>query len=240
MVRFFFFCLCECHSKVGSTSGILPSTPFLAASLRRLFTLHSNDQCSIPLALLTPESRPPPLRLCRFHVDDLSSAHVYIRMPDGYSMSMIPDEVLHDCAQLVKANSIEGSKKSSVRVVYTPWTNLHKRGGMDVGQVGFHDTKLCKYINIDKKSNEIVNRLNKTKIEKDSSTIRETREEFDRRQRAAAKKLKKELSDQQESAKAAAKKKADEESYGDLFSSGTKQSNKDMDVTAEEYEQDFM
>jgi hypothetical protein len=49
-------------------------------------------------------------------------------------------EVLTDCAQLVKANSIEGNKQK-VKVCYTQWTNLHKKGGMDTGQIGFHDEK---------------------------------------------------------------------------------------------------
>jgi hypothetical protein len=43
-----------------------------------------------------------------FHVDKLSSAHVYLRMPDGMSWDNIPEAALVDCAQLVKANSIEG------------------------------------------------------------------------------------------------------------------------------------
>jgi hypothetical protein len=43
-----------------------------------------------------------------FHVDKLSSAHVYVRMPTGMTWETIPEAVLTDCAQLVKANSIEG------------------------------------------------------------------------------------------------------------------------------------
>jgi len=43
-----------------------------------------------------------------FHVDKLSSAHVYLRMPEGMSWENIPQALLTDCAQLVKANSIEG------------------------------------------------------------------------------------------------------------------------------------
>ena len=34
-----------------------------------------------------------------------------------------------------------GSKETSVIVVYTPFKNLKKTGSMDVGQVGFHDSK---------------------------------------------------------------------------------------------------
>lgn len=45
---------------------------------------------------------------CRFHVDKLSSAHVYLRLHKGQTVEMISPELLEDCAQLVKANSIQG------------------------------------------------------------------------------------------------------------------------------------
>lgn len=41
-------------------------------------------------------------------MDKLSSAHVYLRMRKGQTMEMITPELLEDCAQLVKANSIQG------------------------------------------------------------------------------------------------------------------------------------
>lgn len=43
-----------------------------------------------------------------FHVDKLSSAHIYLRMNEGETWDAIPEELLVDCAQLTKANSIEG------------------------------------------------------------------------------------------------------------------------------------
>ena len=70
-----------------------------------------------------------------------------------------------DCAQLCKANSIEGNKKDNITVIYTPWSNLHKTAGMAVGQVGFKKDKLVKKVHIDCRVNAIVNRLNKTKEE---------------------------------------------------------------------------
>lgn len=72
---------------------------------------------------------------CRFHVDDLSSAHVYLRLPQNASVTEIPERTLKDCVQLTKANSIQGSKNPAVNIVYTPWGNLRKTQGMDVGQV---------------------------------------------------------------------------------------------------------
>ncbi|KAJ1830416.1 hypothetical protein LPJ70_006926 [Coemansia sp. RSA 2708] len=81
-----------------------------------------------------------------FHVDKLSSAHVYLRL-SNQSWTDIPAALVDDLAQLCKANSIEGNKKDNVSIIYTPWSNLFKRGDMATGQ------------------NAIVNRLNKTKRE---------------------------------------------------------------------------
>ena len=43
-----------------------------------------------------------------FHVDNLSSAHIYVRLPEGENWENISQDLLTDCAQLTKANSIEG------------------------------------------------------------------------------------------------------------------------------------
>ena len=45
-----------------------------------------------------------------FHVDELSSAHVYLRMKPGMTLDDISEDLLLDCAALVKANSIVGCK----------------------------------------------------------------------------------------------------------------------------------
>lgn len=46
-----------------------------------------------------------------FHVDKLSSAHVYLRMKEGETWDAIPADLLNDCAQLTKANSIDGESR---------------------------------------------------------------------------------------------------------------------------------
>ncbi|KAK3202887.1 hypothetical protein GRF29_154g1104331 [Pseudopithomyces chartarum] len=101
-----------------------------------------------------------------FHVDNLSSAHIYVRLPEGQDWESIDQGLLTDCAQLTKANSIEGNKKDNVTIIYTPWSNLKKDGSMAVGQVGFKDQRKVKRIHVEKRENPIVNRLNKTKVEK--------------------------------------------------------------------------
>lgn len=89
-----------------------------------------------------------------------------MRLQNGQNIEDIPSQLLDDCAQLVKANSIKGNKMNNVRIVYTLWDNLKKTGDMDVGQVGFKDNKQVFTITVEKRINEIVNRLEKTKIGK--------------------------------------------------------------------------
>jgi hypothetical protein len=121
-----------------------------------------------------------------FHVDKLSSAHVYLRLHKGQTIESITPELLEDCAQLVKANSIQGNKLNNLDVVYTPWFNLRKTQGMDVGQVGFHNPKLVKTTRVEKRINEIVNRLNKTKVER-TPDLKAEREVYNAAERAEKK-----------------------------------------------------
>ncbi|KAK1074730.1 Coiled-coil domain-containing protein 25 [Friedmanniomyces endolithicus] len=133
-----------------------------------------------------------------FHVDNLSSAHIYLRLPPPHSPDQwknIPEELLTDCAQLTKANSIEGNKKDNVTVIYTPWSNLKKSGSMATGQVGFKDQKMVRRVYVEKRENAIVNRLNKTKVEKypDLRQEKADREKEERRkERISAQEKKKE------------------------------------------------
>eukprot|EP01129_Flabellula_baltica_P009869 TRINITY_DN4104_c0_g1_i2.p1 TRINITY_DN4104_c0_g1~~TRINITY_DN4104_c0_g1_i2.p1 ORF type:complete len:114 (+),score=28.91 TRINITY_DN4104_c0_g1_i2:203-544(+) len=70
-----------------------------------------------------------------FHVEDLSSPHVYLRIPKGMTIDEIPPELVEECAQLCKEGSIQGRKKKSVSVMYTPYPNLNKTSRMDYGEV---------------------------------------------------------------------------------------------------------
>ncbi|XP_074211911.1 coiled-coil domain-containing protein 25 isoform X3 [Camelus bactrianus] len=92
-----------------------------------------------------------------------------------------------DCAHLVKANSIQGCKMNNVNVVYTPWSNLKKTADMDVGQIGFHRQKDVKIVTVEKKVNEILNRLEKTKMERfpDLEAEKECRDREERNEKKA-------------------------------------------------------
>ncbi|XP_022798863.1 coiled-coil domain-containing protein 25-like isoform X2 [Stylophora pistillata] len=170
-----------------------------------------------------------------FHVDKLSSAHVYLRLRKGETLDDIPMTVLTDCAQLVKANSIQGNKMNNIAVVYTLWDNLKKTADMEVGQVGFHINKEVRIIKVEKRINEIVNRLNKTKEEK-FPNLREEREERDRLEREDGKQKLREQRQREKEEEKRRKEEAALRSYDSLMDSGKMKSNKD----AESDEDDFM
>jgi len=179
-----------------------------------------------------------------FHVDKLSSAHVYLRPPRGCTIEDMPQGVIDACCALVKANSIEGSKKSEVDVVYTPWTNLRKESHMEVGQIGFFDNKQVTKVGHVKKNNEVVNKLNKTKVESypDLSAERDARDAIKRREgKERAREAKKEQLEEER------RKKEDEElrSYDRIMDEDKMQSNAALREAAKkksvaELEEDFM
>jgi hypothetical protein len=68
----------------------------------------SDMQGSYAISPRNPPLSDPNSPTPQFHVDNLSSAHVYLRLRDGESWDNIPEDLLVDCAQLTKANSIEG------------------------------------------------------------------------------------------------------------------------------------
>ncbi|KAG2501959.1 hypothetical protein HYH03_000457 [Edaphochlamys debaryana] len=177
-----------------------------------------------------------------FHVDDMSSAHVYLRLPDGAAIRDIPAETLEDCAQLVKQNSIQGCKTNNVTIVYTPWSNLKKTAGMDVGQVGFHDQSQVYKVKVEKKNNDIINRLEKTRQEKHPdlaaekeaymSQVRQSKRAEERAARAAEK-----------SAREDRKRQEDMKSYKHIMKDEYMTSNKEVQskyASVEEMEEDFM
>ncbi|PCH40397.1 cytoplasmic protein [Wolfiporia cocos MD-104 SS10] len=179
-----------------------------------------------------------------FHVDKLSSAHVYLRMPDGMAWDAIPEPLLVDCAQLVKANSIEGNKKDNLTIIYTPADNLKKTGDMAVGQVSFHSDKRVKRVHVARRENAIVNRLNKTKAERqvdhEQERVERIKTEHAARRAAAAQKKKAdvELAREREAEKQA-------RSYDTLFAQQEEEAGDDYLADApkksvRELEEDFM
>lgn len=160
-----------------------------------------------------------------FHVDKESSAHVYLRLKPGETLDDIPSNVLDDCAQLVKANSIKGSKLSSVDVVYTWWSNLKKTPNMEVGQVGFHDPKQVRMTRVEKRINAITNRLEKTKVSKPATNLRAEREERDLKERTKQKELQREIKTKEKEEAKRKEEAAKLKSYDNVMSQASMRTN---------------
>lgn len=179
-----------------------------------------------------------------FHVDKMSSAHVYLRLNRGQTIDDISEGLLEDCAQLVKANSIQGNKVNNIDVVYTPWHNLKKTASMDVGQVGFHNSKMVRTVKVEKRQNEVVNRLNKTKVERKPDLKGETeRETVNAAERAERKQQLREKKRREEMERQEKEKQAEIRSYKGLMVSDKMTSNKQIasaSKSLQELEEDFM
>ncbi|WOK97211.1 Coiled-coil domain-containing protein [Canna indica] len=177
-----------------------------------------------------------------FHVDKISSAHVYLRLNKGQTFDDISEGLLEDCAQLVKANSIQGNKMNNIDVVYTPWFNLKKTPSMDVGQVGFHNPKMVRTIKVEKRINEIVNRLIKTKVER-KPDLKAEKEAISAAERAEKKVQLRDKKRKEELERMEKEKQAEVRSYKNLMVSEKMTSNKQIasaNKSLQELEDDFM
>ncbi|KAL3776689.1 hypothetical protein ACHAWO_003102 [Cyclotella atomus] len=180
---------------------------------------------------------------CWFHVDDLSSAHVYLRLKPGMTLDDIPEDCLLDCSSLVKANSIQGCKKSSVYVVYTRWKNLKKTSSMVDGQVGYHRPENVRRVKVDK-NNSIVNQLNKTKQERHPDLAKEQQDRLNEIQ-AELKAKRREEDKAKRLVELERQRVKEERSYERIMTNDNMMSNTEMNATAdstaaEEFEDDFM
>lgn len=155
-----------------------------------------------------------------FHVDGLSSAHIYLRLPSGSvdimhvrdkavaqqclrdALTSVPEEVIQEMCQLTKANSIEGCKASEVSIVYTPFLNLRKEDSMKAGQVGFKEESFRILVHHVERDRDIVKRLEKSEVER-KVDLAEEKAGRDREERARRRKI--------VDAERAAQKQADKE-----------------------------
>mmetsp|Transcript_1219 Transcript_1219/g.2599 ORF Transcript_1219/g.2599 Transcript_1219/m.2599 type:complete len:215 (-) Transcript_1219:382-1026(-) len=180
---------------------------------------------------------------CWFHVDDLSSAHVYLRLKPGMSMDDIPEDCVTQCCSLVKANSIAGCKKSSVYIVYTRWKNLKKTSDMVDGQVGYHRPENVRRMKIEK-NNTIVKQIEKSKQELYPDLAKEQEDRL--REIQAQKKAHGRA--EQKAKKLVQLERArekEERSYDRIMGEHNMTSNTELQATedataAEEFEDDFM
>ncbi|CAN1346861.1 Coiled-coil domain-containing protein 25 [Linum perenne] len=166
-----------------------------------------------------------------FHVDKMSSAHVYVRLHKGQTLDDISEGLLEDW-----------NKVNNIDVVYTPWSNLKKTTSMDVGQVGFHNSKMVRTVRVEKRINEIVNRLNKTKVER-TPDLRAEREAVNAAERAERKLHLREKKRREEMDKLEKDRQQEMRSYKGLMVAEKMTSNKQIaseSKSLQELEDDFM
>ncbi|GBB87355.1 hypothetical protein RclHR1_01380017 [Rhizophagus clarus] len=175
------------------------------------------------------------MNIHRFHVHPHSSAHVYLRLQPGQSWEDISPKLLEDLGQLTKANSIKGCKEKSVEVSYTPWSNLLKKSGMAAGEVSFSNNAMVKKLQI-KKNNKILNRLEKTKVEKFPDLEKEKMQAEKEKRKIAREAM---VVKKQEELRLEQEKKEQEalKSYDLIFDESNMRSNYDNDGDLED---DFM
>ncbi|KAK4536492.1 hypothetical protein CDCA_CDCA08G2517 [Cyanidium caldarium] len=189
-----------------------------------------------------------------FHVDRHSSAHIYLRYegahsgPDGVESTVstavttpeppdIAAAVLEACAQLVKLNSIEGSKLPRVEVVYTPVSNLTKSAQMDVGQVGFRSTREVRRVRVERGKSDLLRDWLRHRTECAVEDMRRERQDRDaellRARRAAARRQ----HQAEREARERHQREKQERSYDRVFVEDAMTSNREVD---ENYEDEFM
>ena len=175
-----------------------------------------------------------------FHVDDLSSAHVYVRLERGQGIDDMSKIAIEDCCQLVKFRSIEGKKRSEVTVIYTPWSNLKKREGMDVGTIGFHNEKTVRKCKVTR-DKDILRALGKTMEEKYPNLAQE-KERRDQEERKILNEEKRKRKQKEKEEQKEKEKMKSAEQYDFMFDDtrpGTSTSDL-AGVDYNEYEDDFM
>ncbi|KAJ9450873.1 Coiled-coil domain-containing protein 25-like protein [Diplonema papillatum] len=161
-----------------------------------------------------------------FHVDGHSSAHIYVRLEKGQTIADLSEDVIEECCQLTKANSIDGCKLNNIKVVYTPWANLKKTATMDAGQVSFFKPREVRSFMVTKKKADIINPLEKTKTERPvdlkwEREQRDTEERHEERMAAVAKKDAEKLQREED------RRKADLKNYVGFTDTSNMTSNKE-------------
>jgi len=97
-----------------------------------------------------------------------------------------------------------------------------------------------RYTKVEVRKNEIINRINKTKVEKESDFIKKSWEDHQKKMRKKQKEKKKKEAEEQKKAIEKAKQEAELREYKSLQVDDDAELNTDINMTAEEYEDDFM
>lgn len=130
--------------------------------------------CLLLFLVGTYPSFPPPLRArTRTHKTPPHSVHSFLPIKSFLNLPSRPPFSPHP-SQTKKQQT--GNKTPNLKIIYTPWPNLHKNASMATGQVGFHNPRLTRTILIPTRLNSIINRLNRTRTVIDPDDLSSLRE----------------------------------------------------------------
>ncbi|KAF7235734.1 coiled-coil domain-containing protein 25 [Paragonimus skrjabini miyazakii] len=107
------------------------------------------------------------------------------------------------------------------------WENLKKTGDMAVGQVGFHSNKAVRKITVDKRSSEVIKRLERTKEDRPNFDLKTEREERDQRMRAKERAAQSARRKAEREAQKIREAEAERRSYDRLFVESKMRTNED-------------
>ena len=110
---------------------------------------------------------------------------------------------------------------------------------MTTGQVGFKSNHLIAYTAVDQRDNAIVNRLDKTRVEKPSESIAKEREQRDAEERRRDKDEKKARAEEEKRVMAERKKEKEARSYDTVFDERNMTSNQEIRHATSSNEEDF-
>lgn len=189
-----------------------------------------------------------------FHAETVSSSHIYLRTKtsvnkddfrkikdwkDFETYLNVPEIVIKECLQLCKYNSIKGSKMDLCKVFITPWINVSKKGIKEEGTINVKP-KYKLIFNV-KEKKKLRKQIEKTK-EKIIITKNEMKSEKKKRDEMERKKNKNENMKYKEikKKKYLEQKEKEKNDYKNVIDKSNMVSNKDIGMTAEEYEDNFM
>ena len=195
---------------------------------------------------------------------------MYLRLKAGQTLDDIPKQVLIECCQLTKQNSIKvrrsagdcflflhffaiansyafkASKLDDITIIYTMHSNLKKTNHMVAGEVGFHDEKAVRKHKVPSKNGPLLRKLEKTKREEFPDlrkALEDRNEEEERRRNQERKESRKTEAQQKKELRLKAREEQAQREYRDIFNNEEAKEEAKAELksmTVDEYEDGFM
>ncbi|KAH9445235.1 hypothetical protein Pst134EA_031557 [Puccinia striiformis f. sp. tritici] len=132
----------------------------------------------------------------------------------------------------------EGNKRDNLTIIFTPASNLKKTGDMATGQVSFHSDKIVKRVHVSTRVNGIINRLNKTKIEKTIVDLEQEKIEHEKELNRLKRSIAAQRAKEEQEVQAQRKAELEARSYDKLFAQLDTEDYRDKGEKVEGFDSD--